>query len=232
MIAKGAARPYLVEVAGVAGSGKSTLAKALLAGDGYVQGEFIHTRSPVHLAYVARSIPRLLPILIAGGMRKPRVSWREFKLMAYVTEWRRFLCNRQRYRNRTVVLDQGPIYALVRLKALDSGIANTRSFHRWWNEMMRSWSDALDDLIWLDAPDHLLLQRIDGRQQAHVVKGERADVSLRFITRYRSMFEDAIRTLEDLGGPPVIRFNTARDAPDRIAAVVNSAVSSRDRSSK
>lgn len=207
------ASPCLIEIAGVAGAGKSTLSAALCCAEGrYQRGPFIRTRAPSHLVYVLRGLPRLLPVLVANAARPPRMSWPDVKLMAYITGWRDFLTRRYGSSDSAVVLDQGPIYALVRLKAQGRGVAASHPFQRWWNDMLAQWLRTLSVIVWLDAPDDVLRARIDARAKAHTVKGTAADVGQRFITRYRELFDDVLRTVELSDPPRVLRFDTA-DTP-------------------
>ena len=158
--------PCLVEIAGVAGAGKSTLARRLSRGEGDVRvGDFIHTRTPAHLRYVVHSLPRIAPILAGTLGPGPRLSWPEAKLLVYVTEWHRFLCSRAEYEGGVTLLDQGPLYALVRLKAQGKNVTGRAAFERWWNEMLEQWASHLDLVVWLDAPDAVLWERINGRDQ-------------------------------------------------------------------
>ena len=160
--------PCLVEIAGVAGAGKSTLARRLSRGEGDVRvGDFIHTRTPAHLRYVVHSLPRIAPILAGTLGPGPRLSWPEAKLLVYVTEWHRFLCSRAEYEGGVTLLDQGPLYALVRLKAQGKNVTGRAAFERWWNEMLEQWASHLDLVVWLDAPDAVLWERINGRDQRH-----------------------------------------------------------------
>ena len=197
-----------VEILGIAGAGKSTLA-ALLTGDaGFEKAPFIHTRRPSHLVHVVRGTPRLLPILISGLTRSPRISWPEFKLLVYVTRWR-LLLGRRTAPGAILLFDQGPVYALVRLRAEGKPFTTRRPFGRWSEEMLRSWASELTTLVFLDASDPVLLSRINERPQDHKAKGEAAREGLRFIARYRRTFEDVIRKVEELGGPRVLRFDTS-----------------------
>ncbi len=212
-----------IEILGVAGAGKSTLAARLAGGAGVEMAEFIHTRRPSHLLEVVRAIPRLFPILSAGLVRSPRISWPEWKLLVYVTRWRSFL--ERRTPSGTVLLfDQGPLYALVRLEAEGKPFTTRPAFERWRDEMVEGWADELSLVIFLDAPDAVLWDRINVRLQDHKAKGEEAKEGLRFIARYRRSFESLLGTVEALGGPQVVRFDTgsttAAEIAERVDAVL------------
>jgi broad-specificity NMP kinase len=209
-----------IEILGVAGAGKSTLATQLAAGAGVEMAGFIHTRRPSHLLEVVRGIPRLLPILFVGITRSPRLSWPEWKLLVYVTRWRSFL--ERRTPSGTVLLfDQGPLYALVRLEAEEKPFTTRRAFGRWRDEMLAGWVGELSLVVFLDAPDAVLWDRINVRPQGHKAKGEEATEGLRFIARYRRSFEVLLRKVEASGGPQVVRFDTGSTTPAQIAERVD-----------
>ncbi|MDP9301462.1 MAG: nucleoside monophosphate kinase [Actinomycetota bacterium] len=214
------ARPCLIEVAGVAGAGKSTLTRSVCERPGFHVGGFIHTRRPSHLLQVLKGTPRSLPVLVSGGWRSPRLSWAEFKLMVYVTRWRSVFRRETRHDGGITVLDQGPIYALVRLKAEGKPFTTTRAFERWWDDMLALWARELDVIVWLDAPDEVLRDRINGRPQQHRQKGRHADEAQRFLSRYRLAFEGALSTLESLGTPEVLRYDTGRTTTAQLASTI------------
>lgn len=207
----------------MAGSGKSTLTRLVAGGDSDAQiADFIHTRIPAHRAYVVHSIPRLLPILAGTLGPGPRLSWPEVKLLVYVTEWSRFLRSRPEYDGRVTLLDQGPLYALVRLKAQGSNVTSCAAFERWWNEMLERWTRELSAVVWLDASDDVLWQRISGRGQRHSTRSGSSDEAFRFIGRYRALFEDVLRRVEVAGGPRVLRFDTGAGSAEDIASEIGS----------
>lgn len=221
-------RPYLVEITGVAGAGKSTLTRTLCNGaSDFQRAAFIHTRRPSHLANVVRSIPRLLPILIANVTRKPRLSWPDFKLLVYVTEWSRFLGRQAGYRRGVVLLDQGPMYALVRLKMQRRGVGSSRSFLSWWDEMFAVWTKTLSAIVWLDAADGVLQTRIQERTQAHTMQGEPEEVGRQFISLYRTEFEACLRGIDEVEGPKLLRFDTSDMTADLLAAEIREAFAAR-----
>jgi hypothetical protein len=209
-----------VEILGVAGAGKSTVARLLGKGPGFARAEFIHTRKPSHLLQVARGIPRLMPILLGGIGRGPRISWPELKLLVYVTRWRFFLERRKPAPGTVLLFDQGPLYALVRLQAEGKPFTARRAFEDWGEEMLGGWASELTAVIWLDAPDPVLWSRINERSQGHRTKGEEAEAGRSFIARYRRSFEGVLHRLEELGGPEVFRFDTSTATAERIVEMV------------
>ncbi len=219
---------FLVEILGVAGAGKSTLTSLLQTkSPGYTRAEFIETREPSHLIHVIRVLPRLLPILGAGALRGSLPSWPDFKLIAYVTGWDRLLLRRPEYASGVVLLDQGPIYALVRLKAKGLAVAETRSFQRWWSKRLERWAEVLSLVVWVDAPDETLSARIQGRAQSHAMKTESTDERVRFFGIYRAQFNEIARRLGALGRPDVWHFDSDKASAEAIASRIHSVLADR-----
>ncbi len=209
-----------IEILGVAGAGKSTLATHLAADPGFEIAPFIHARRPADLLLILRTIPRLLPILWAGLTHTPRISWPECKLLVYVTRWAPVLRRRRPQTDTVLLLDQGPLYAIVRLTAEAKPFTEHRSFTSWRRAMLDRWSTELSDVIWLDAPDAVLWSRINQRHQDHRQKGGRAEAGLRFIARYRRAFESIIPVVEERDDVRTTRFDTSTSTVTQIAEVV------------
>ena len=209
-----------VEILGVAGAGKSTVAGLLGDRPGFAKAEFIHTRKPSHLLQVARGLPRLMPILLEGIIRRPRISWPEFKLLVYVTRWPLFLRRGTPAPGTVLLFDQGPLYAMVRLQAEGKGFATRSAFEGWRAEMLERWASELSVVVWLDAPDPVLWSRINERSQSHRTKGEEAEAGHSFIDRYRRSFDALLQRMEELGGPDVLRFDTSTATAEQIAETV------------
>ena len=209
--------PYLVEVTGVAGSGKSTLVRRLCEDLPQARrATFIETRDPRHLAALAGAIPATAPILVRNLGPGPRMSWPDVKLLAYVTRWDRVLRRTPEYRHGITALDQGPLYALVRLRAQGRRVGETAAFRRWWDRSLARWAPQLGVVVVLDSDDDVLLERINRRDQAHSTKGRPADDARAFLARYRSLFDETLRRLDRTGGPTVMRFDTGGMTTDEI----------------
>ncbi len=209
-----------IEILGVAGAGKSTLARRLAADAGFEIAPFIHARRPADLLLILRTIPRLLTIVSAGLLHAPRISWPEYKLLVYVTRWAPVLRSRRPRTDTVLLLDQGPLYAIVRLMAEAKPFTERRSFTSWKREMLDRWSTELSDVIWLDAPDAVLWGRINERDQDHREKGGRAEAGHRFIARYRRAFETIIPIVEEWDDVRTIRFDTSTSTVAQIVEVV------------
>ncbi|HEX6579564.1 MAG TPA: hypothetical protein VF195_01640 [Actinomycetota bacterium] len=209
-----------IEILGVAGAGKSTLATHLAADPGFEIAPFIHARRPADLLLILRTIPRLLPILWAGLTHAPRISWPEYKLLVYVTRWAPVLRRRRPQTDTVLLLDQGPLYAIVRLSAEAKPFTERRSFTSWKREMLDRWSNELSEVIWLDAPDAVLWSRINVRDQDHRQKGGRTEAGHRFIARYRRAFESIIPVVEAWDDVRTTRFDTSTSTVAQIVEVV------------
>jgi thymidylate kinase len=209
--------PYLVEITGVAGSGKSTLVRRLCDDlPDARRATFIETRNPRHLAALIGAMPAAAPILLRNLGPGPRMNWADVKLLAYATRWDRVLRRTPGYRSGVIALDQGPLYALVRLRAQDRRVGRSAAFARWWERSLARWAPQLGVVVVLDADDALLLERINGRDQAHTTKGRPEEDARAFLARYRSLFEETLERLQRAGGPTVLRFDTGAMTPDAI----------------
>lgn len=206
-----------VEIVGVAGSGKSTLTRVLHDEYGCYVADSLHTKLPAHWPYVARGLPRVARFVAAGMRDRPALSWDEVKFVLYALEWDRFLHAQYRDRPGALVLDQGPMFALACVLWGQKPATRHVSFEAWLQRMVERWSEELDAIIVLDAPDAVLLARIDGREQRHDAKGAPPSEGLELLARHREAYGRVFELVEDLGRVRVLHFDTATMPPDRIA---------------
>ena len=183
-----------IEIVGVAGTGKSTLARTLADRDpGNRIADSLHTRTSAHWAYVAHSAPRVLPLVARSARVRPAFDWEETKFIVYVTEWRRFLRRACRDDSGLVVLDQGPIFALARLLWGRKPVTATPEFEHWLDEQVAGWSVDLDGIVWLVAPEEVLLGRINEREQDHEAKGRSIREGLDVLLAHQMRLRGALR---------------------------------------
>ena len=207
-----------IEIVGVAGTGKSTLTRTLVDRDpGNRVVDSLHTRARAHWAYVAHSVPGVLPLIARSVRARPGFDWEETKFIVYVTEWRRFLRSDCRDDRGLLILDQGPIFALARLLWGGKPVTATREFERWLDEQVSGWSLELDGIVWLVAPEKVLLERINEREQEHEAKGRSLREGLDVLSAHQGAYEVLFERLEALGKPPVFTFDTSLMSATRIA---------------
>lgn len=210
-----------VEIVGLAGSGKSTLTRCFGVCDPRhrVDGP-LRFRDARHLRYVAHSAPRLIPLLVSAARARRAPTWTELKLLIYLMEWPRWLSHHSARRAGVTFIDQGPVYALARLRHTEPPVAGTDPSDHWWKATTAEWSRVLDAIVWLDAPDEVLRQRVDRRNQEHEVKNVSTATAVAFIDSYRRSYDLVLRALDRSGGPTVLRYDTSRRSCEEIAADV------------
>jgi pimeloyl-ACP methyl ester carboxylesterase len=139
------------------------------------------------------------------------------KRITYLRTLRRRLLARHGERVRPVVLDEGAVYMLARLRVLGGERLRGPGFERWWHEEVRRWARCLDLVVRLDAPDPTLRERIRTRSQPHGVKHLSDGYVDSFAATYRIAYDEVIRALRDVGGPRILTIQTDEAPVDRIA---------------
>ena len=209
------AAALLVELVGVAGAGKTTLLKSLKQRDPRLCAD-VRVPQLKRLELLLRHTLRFGPLLL----RSPRarwLSWHELRLMAYIEGWQSSGLEK---RTRRTVFDHGPIFILALLRAFGPPLVASDAFESWWKAARSAWARALDLVVWLDAPDAVLLPRIDGRDQRHVIKHKPEETASEFLARYRKGYERLLGEMGEEGHYRLIRFDTSRTPIEAIAEEV------------
>jgi thymidylate kinase len=97
------------------------------------------------------------------------------------------------------LLDHGPIYMLTSLYMMGLDENGDQDFNQWWKKKLNEWTSYLDAIIWLDAPNSVLVERINERESEHPIKGfPEADMG-RFLNRYREAYDQVISIINSNG---------------------------------
>jgi thymidylate kinase len=201
----------VAELVGVAAAGKSSLLRALGERCPTLRAGVRPSRSR-HLAYVLPLVPTFV------GLHRPfrGVLWREMKRIAYLRTLDRMLEGPAVRRHPAVVLDEGPVYMLARLRVYGGERIRSAAFERWWQREVEHWARRVDLVVWLDAPDPVLLGRLRARPQFHRVE-RRSDADAgRFFASYRRAYESVVGGLAGGSGPRVVRARSDRESIEQL----------------
>ena len=207
-------RPTVVELVGPAAAGKTLLYRALA-----LRAALGPRRLSVRLVHCLPVAPALTPIL--AGVHRPYrgLLRKELKRMLYVRALHRRV--ERSAKDRPIILDEGAVYMLARLRVFGGERLESHAFGRWWDAAVQDWAGALTLIIRLDAADAVLINRLRARAQPHPVRGLGDDEIGRFIAAYRGAFDEVIAALRAApGAPELLTFRTDEEPVDRIAETV------------
>lgn len=119
-----------------------------------------------------------------------------------------------------IVLDEGPVYMLTRLRVFGGSAIESASFESWWQAAISQWASTMDAIVWLDADNPILAQRIRTRPKPHTVKDMSDSAVYQFLARYRIAFEKVISEMTTDAGPQVMKFITHKEPVERIADLI------------
>jgi len=208
----------IVEIVGLAGAGKTTLSQALSRSTNIHLGGFPNIRQISNMPFFIWNSLRLSPALLSLHRHISRkLTRREFAWLAILRGWPALL-RREAKNNKTIILDQGPVYLLTETSRFGPEYLRRRKAEKMWADLFSRWAGTLDTIIWLDANDADLLKRIRSRDKGHVVKNESADATFEFLADYRKAYEQVISRLVTFQPElRILRFDTSKLSIEEIA---------------
>ena len=204
----------IIELTGPAGAGKTTLIRALQQRDERIVSG-IQLSKLRFLSCLASNTLAMLPAYPKYSQSQ-WFAWHEMRSMVYLRGWRQLVADKF-HNNSIIVFDHGPVFRLAQLQEFGPEITSNIVFKRWWNNMLQHWATTLRHIVWLDAPDDVLLARIRSRSQGHAIKEQVAEEGYQFLTRYRACYEQIITEMtsqqQDL---QLLRVDTQQQAVEDI----------------
>ncbi len=207
--------PLIIEIVGLAGAGKSSVLSTLRdRGFDIVYIDAFRQKTNVPF-YIASSLS-LLPTLVCEWARGTPCSLREMNWMIRLHAMRHILQRQTSRGGATVVLDQGPIHTLVKLRYYDAEISRGPCYSRWRARIIEQWATSLDAIIWLDAPEDILIERIRARKKWHSLKEKSEREAKELLTRSRVIYKEVVSDILAHGALTLLSFDTSEQAPPRI----------------
>jgi thymidylate kinase len=220
---KPTAAPLVVELVGLAGAGKTTVTQALTHNNPQIARKIVLPRGQMNRHLAAHTLA-FLPTYLRHFPRLPWFTREEMRGMIYLTAWPEFLSQPGTIQPPVQLLDLGPAYRLTFLQEFGSPLTQQPRFTRWCEEVIQRWRRRLHLLIWLDAPNAVLLERINQRAKDHTIKARSADESAAFFSRYRAGFERIIGQFATQPDLAVLRLDTSQYSVQQIREQVTMAL--------
>jgi hypothetical protein len=210
----------IVELVGPAGSGKSTAFHTLLARSTAIEGRPT-LRHREYAGFVTTSLLATLATLARSRAIDSQNPREQVRMMVYLQAMPRILAGWKRA--GAVVFDQGPLYFLTR-----RGLMNPR-LATWRGGMFDTWAPLLDLVVFLDAPDDLLADRINIRDEWHALKGADGRSAIDVLRASREVYERAIDEVSARpDGPVILRFDTSARSAGEITDAIVAAIAGDD----
>ena len=146
--------------------------------------------------------------------------------MSYLSTFIPYLKKQACTANTIPMLDPGSVFWLFAVSHLHRRITGTRAFETWRRKMFVEWSAALRLLVFLDAPNRLLYQRVHSRREHHPWDQESEIAFSGLCDQCRDGLNTVISLILKHRQVPVVRFSTDAVRPTAIADAILSVIDS------
>ena len=216
-------RGVVVELVGPAGAGKTTLAQGVSAVDPTVRAGLSLWGLP-RPRLLEAALPLLPTFLASAVLPSRRLQWGEMAQMIRLGALRRVVRDEAR-KHRVILLDEGPVFALSWLDVFFA--KNGDRAASWRKRAVADWASLLDVVVFIDAADSTLAQRIRTREKHHMVKDRSDEEIYGFAAGFRKAFDRVIADIAKAGHLVVDALLTDRGAKDENAQRLVLALSKR-----
>ncbi len=215
----------IIEIIGVAGTGKTTITRTLIQNNkDYLIEELPPVRSIKLFPFFVFNFVRTVPLIINLQNQMDRsFSSREITWLVILNSWQKILKTRKK---KVVFVDQGPIFLIASLIGLDPEISDKSLNYESWKPLLKRWANQLDAIIYLDADDSDLIQRINQREKEHLVKGKSSDQIQKFLAHNRGLYNTLLEIVQN--NNPQLKIFSLNSSQLPLAVLVNDLLSTLD----
>ena len=201
-------RAVVVELVGPAGAGKTTLAQGVSAVDPSVRAGLSLWGLP-RPKLLEATLPLIPTFLASAVLPSRRLQWGEMAQMIRLGALRRVV-RAEADKHRVILLDEGPVFALSWLDVFFA--RNGDRVVSWRRRAIADWASLLDVVVFIDASDSTLAQRIRTREKEHMVKDRSDEEIYGFAAGFRKAFDRVIAEISKAGHLVVDALRTDRGA--------------------
>lgn len=215
-------RPLVAELLGPAGVGKSTLLRLLGEHD-----------ARIHVGRNLWGLPRgrllvnsvrLLSSSLAGSSPRDLPPWGSLAQAARVDTLHQLMVRpTPAPAGHITLLDEGPVFALTWFLVFQHDSVRRGYLARWWHEAIERWAHILDVVVFLDAPDAVLAERIRTREKPHMVKECTEHEIARFLAAFRTAFDEVLARLTARDGVRLLTIETERRSLQELTGMLSTA---------
>lgn len=203
-------KPVIIEICGMPGAGKSTIFHLMQS---ELPDVAFGCRVSIFDNWLTITLEtfRVLPLYLklgVGGLFLYRL-----KLLLFLRTLYRIVRSRSQSRTRHMVFDQGPAFLQVFLLAVASSFRPKECLKSWIAMDISRWSNLLNGIVWLDADDSVLLERVRQRNKHHSLKTRTAAERREFTEGFRFAYDWVLSIYEE-AGIPVLRVSTEENNVD------------------
>jgi shikimate kinase len=217
------AGPQVIELIGPAGAGKTSLLRAVAGLDPTVRTGLRLDRVRA-LPVVAWQAIALTPATLDMLFADPRWLWAGLRHLWRLRAFPSLLERARGSGHQTILLDEGPVFSLGRLRVFQRAHEGSGWLARMWNAEVDRWRESLTGIVLLDADNDVLVQRIRNRVKLHPVKNSSDRQICEFLDGYRTAYRDIATRLSADGRVHVLALDTTTRSFEEIAADIVTAV--------